>query len=420
MIKKSRPPRPQRPHRNTLAACILARDEEDVLPRCIDSLADENGPIYDELLIGLDTRTTDRTREIAERYGAKVVEIVWPVDDNERDFAAARNAVEDAATSDYIYWQDADEVLAAGHGVIRDIVRQGILASARPIIVFTRDKFGNRELAYPRQDVLHRRKTHRWAGRYHEWTEGPLGTVYSNIEVEHQDRPGGDRPHGDSFGMLCGNFDAATTPWHERHMFYLAREHAGKTGPGAIGHWVTALSLIEKLLQHKAQASGSPFQSSHACLIAGELCARLDEPDEARRWYLRAIEHWAAWSEPYYALGVLCYSIALQHLENNKTAQPKERIRDDIIKLLFQEAAAWLMAGAQFEPPAYYTDLTLYQWRRYEALAVVLARLGRLGEAYIWLQRAIANCPQNEQLKAQLAQLEAAMGKPEEAGEFAC
>lgn len=399
------------PHRNTLAVCILARDEEDMLPACLDSMRDEAGPIYDEVVIGLDTRTTDRTRDIALAYGAKVVDITWPEADTERDFATARNAVEEASRSDYLYWQDADEVLVAGHQAIRDVVREGVLLSVRPVIVFSRDKFGAKELAYPRQDLLHRRTTHKWRGRFHEWTEGPLGGVRADIEIEHRDRPGGDRPHGDTFTMLRSNFEESTTPWHERHMFYLAREHAGTTGPGSRGHWITALSIIEKLLQHKAMATGSPFQSSHACLIAGELCNRLDDPDEARRWFLRAIEHWAAWAEPYYALGVLCYSIALQHLEGNKTARQDDQVKPDVIRVLFQEASGWLIAGAQYDPPAYYTDLTLYQWRRYEALAVCLARLGRLPEAFIWLQRAIANCPENEALRKQLEQLEAAMPK---------
>lgn len=404
----------RRPRHNTLAACILARDEEDMLPGCIDSLKDEAGPVYDEIVIGLDTRTTDRTREIALAYGAKIVEIAWPESDEERDFGAARNAVEAATTADYLYWQDADEVLVKGHQAIRDVVREGRLPSVRPVIVFSRDKFAQKELAYPRQDLLHRRTTHKWNGRFHEWTEGPVGGARADIEVEHRDRPGGDRPHGDTFAMLRGNFVESTMPWHERHMFYLAREHAGRpAGADARGHWITALCIIEKLLQHKAIATGSPFQSSHACLIAGELCSRLDDPDEARAWYLKSIQAWAAWAEPYYALGVLCYSVALQHLANNKKAPANEQVKPDVIKVLFQEAAGWLIAGAQYEPPAYYTDLTLYRWRRYEALAVCLARLGRLPEAYIWIQRAISNCPENEMLKQQLAQLEAAMPKPE-------
>ena len=258
------------------------------------------------------------------------------------------------------------------------------------MIVVSRDQFGAKEQAYPRQDLLHRRGTHRWVGKLHEQTEGPPGEVRADIEVEQLERPGGDRPHGDTFELLRSELAESGDPWHERHLFYLAREYAGH------GLACEAVALIEMLIQHKSPNTGYPIQSSHACLIAGEITNQRGDFEAARHWYLRAVQEWAAWAEPHYALGLLCYSVAMKHIEHSDAA--------DVIQALFEEAVGWLMAAAQYQPPAYFTDLTLYSWRRYEALSVCLARVGRNAEAIIWLQRAIAGCPQHDGLRQRLVE----------------
>jgi tetratricopeptide (TPR) repeat protein len=82
---------------------MIVRNEERNLGRCLDSIRD----LVQELIV-VDTGSTDRTREIALDYGARVVDMVWC-----DDFAAARNCFMDAATGDYILWMDADDVLPA-------------------------------------------------------------------------------------------------------------------------------------------------------------------------------------------------------------------------------------------------------------------------------------------------------------------
>ena len=65
----------------TISLCMIVKNEEKVLARCLDSLVS----LVDEMVI-VDTGSTDRTREIAAGYGARVYEFDW-VD----DFSAARN-----------------------------------------------------------------------------------------------------------------------------------------------------------------------------------------------------------------------------------------------------------------------------------------------------------------------------------------
>ena len=85
----------------TISLCMIVKNEEKILRRCIDSLKG----IYDEAII-VDTGSTDCTKAIAGEYTDKVYDFEW-ID----DFAAARNFAMSKATCDYIYMADADEVL---------------------------------------------------------------------------------------------------------------------------------------------------------------------------------------------------------------------------------------------------------------------------------------------------------------------
>lgn len=85
----------------TISLCIIVKNEELVLERCLDSLQG----LMDEIII-VDTGSSDRTKEIAKRYTDQVYDYKW-VD----DFADARNYAASFATCDYIYTADADEVL---------------------------------------------------------------------------------------------------------------------------------------------------------------------------------------------------------------------------------------------------------------------------------------------------------------------
>jgi tetratricopeptide (TPR) repeat protein len=82
-----------------VSVCLIARNEEAVLPRCLASVAD----LGHELIV-VDTGSTDRTREVARQLGARVFDFPWC-----DDFAAARNQCLRHATGDWIFWLDADE-----------------------------------------------------------------------------------------------------------------------------------------------------------------------------------------------------------------------------------------------------------------------------------------------------------------------
>jgi len=80
---------------------MIAKNEEKYLEQCLNSVKG----IVDEIII-VDTGSTDKTKEIAKKFNAKVIDFRW-ID----DFSAARNEGIKHATKDWILVLDADETL---------------------------------------------------------------------------------------------------------------------------------------------------------------------------------------------------------------------------------------------------------------------------------------------------------------------
>ncbi|AKN33632.1 glycosyl transferase [Clostridium carboxidivorans P7] len=82
-----------------ISLCMIVKNEEENLPRCLESVKD----IVDEMII-VDTGSSDKTVEIAKNYGAKIYYFEWC-----NDFSTARNESLKYATKDWIFIMDADD-----------------------------------------------------------------------------------------------------------------------------------------------------------------------------------------------------------------------------------------------------------------------------------------------------------------------
>ncbi|MBI2657731.1 glycosyltransferase [Candidatus Woesearchaeota archaeon] len=87
--------------KQTISLCMIAKNEEKYLEQCLDSVKD----LADEIII-VDTGSTDKTKEIAKKFNAKIIDFKW-ID----DFSAARNESLKHATKDWILVLDADEAI---------------------------------------------------------------------------------------------------------------------------------------------------------------------------------------------------------------------------------------------------------------------------------------------------------------------
>ena len=84
-----------------ISACLITYNEERNLPRCLKSVA----PLVDEILV-VDSDSTDATRDIAGKFGARVVPQAW------LGYVGQKNFALDQATHPWILSIDADEEIS--------------------------------------------------------------------------------------------------------------------------------------------------------------------------------------------------------------------------------------------------------------------------------------------------------------------
>ena len=163
----------------TVSLCMIVKNEEKILARCLDSYAD----LMDEIII-VDTGSTDGTKEIAANYTDKIYDFTWI-----GDFAAARNFAFSKAGMEYIYSADADEVLDENN---RDDFRK-LKETLLPEIDIVQMYYAN-QLAHGtiynfdrelRPKLFKRLRTFQWQGAIHEQV-GLEPVIYdSEIEIQH-------------------------------------------------------------------------------------------------------------------------------------------------------------------------------------------------------------------------------------------
>lgn len=87
--------------RPTISVCMIVKNEEKHLPRCLGSIRE----LADEIIV-VDTGSDDKTVEIAKQFDCKIFHFPW-----QGDFSSARNESLRHATCDWIFIIDADEEL---------------------------------------------------------------------------------------------------------------------------------------------------------------------------------------------------------------------------------------------------------------------------------------------------------------------
>ncbi len=207
-----------------ISLCMIVRDEELVLPRCLDSVEG----IFDEIII-VDTGSKDSTREIAEERVGKVYDFKW-VD----DFSAARNYAFSLAKGDWLMWLDADDVI---EGENRALLSEQIAAldADMPDVVMLPynvgfDENGRVTLSYERERIIRASSGMRFEGAVHEAIAPRGKVIHGRAAVSHRKlRP---NPPGRNLSILEKLAKRGLEP---RMRYYYARElfEAGRLGEAA-------------------------------------------------------------------------------------------------------------------------------------------------------------------------------------------
>ncbi|MBI3209818.1 MAG: glycosyltransferase family 2 protein [Candidatus Solibacter usitatus] len=159
-----------------ISATIITHDEEQNIARAIESLR-----CCDEIVV-VDSGSGDRTVEIAQKLGARVVETHW------RGYAAQKNFAVEQAAHDWILSIDADEALSeALEGDIWLLKKHGprFDAYTMPRMAQYLGKWILHSGWYPDRKVrLYHRSKAKWEGEFvHESVHvtGTVGHIDSNL-----------------------------------------------------------------------------------------------------------------------------------------------------------------------------------------------------------------------------------------------
>ena len=199
----------------TLGLCIIAKNEEEVLGRCLQSAR----PFVDEIVVA-DTGSRDKTREIAASFGAAVYDYPW-----QDDFAAARNFSFSRAHTDYILWLDCDDVIEPQFFAAFDALKRGLDGSVDAYMLPYRagvDDRGNAALVFYRERIVRRACGFVWEGAVHEAMSVGGNVVWGEAAVTHR-KPDGRAAGDRNLRIFAKAFSRGKMPC-EREKFYFARE----------------------------------------------------------------------------------------------------------------------------------------------------------------------------------------------------
>lgn len=141
-----------------LSVIIISLNEERNIKRCLTSVK----ALADEILI-LDSNSTDKTKEIAESFGARVIQKEF------EGYVNARRDIERMATHDFILAIDADEALSEElhHSILelkKNWTKDGYYVARRTNYCGI---WVNHSGWYPDRKLrLYKRKSGEWSGKY--------------------------------------------------------------------------------------------------------------------------------------------------------------------------------------------------------------------------------------------------------------
>lgn len=349
--------------RPLLSASLIVRDEEAMLPECLESLQ-----VLVEEIVVVDTGSVDDTVAVARRYGAKVFHRPW--DD---DFSAARNASLDQVTGKWVLYIDADERL-----VVTDREAVTELLRCSPEVGFRIDFRPHRAMTpYVEYRLWRNDPRIRFVGSIHERV---VGAIHAVAELE-------DRPVSD-----C-------------HLLRL--EHVGYEGDQTRKH----LRNLPMLTKFVAETPEHLFAQHHLAVVLSALGR--SEAAEARLW--EALE--LARANPADPVGDMIYVNLISRLkesgrdytgllEEALTAHPESCVllwldARDLMDAgrpaealeRFETILAIVAAPPRYEKPAY--NQKLVGEDTYVAMGTCLFRLGRYAEAAEAYAKAAAAAPED-------------------------
>lgn len=356
----------------TISLCMIVKNEELTLARCLDSVAD----LVDEIII-VDTGSTDRTVQIARSYTDCVYSFQWT-----DDFAAARNESFRYATCQYILWLDADDVLLERDRCTFEVLKRQLPPNTDGVIMdihLASDGNGSPLFASRKVRLVRRKCGYRWHGRIHEDLDVKEGRILqADMAVTHRRM----EDHKLRNREILERWIAEEGEAGERKLYFYANECFDQ------GAYQTAADAFERLL---GEASGYREDHINACVRLAECYGKLENTCKQLDTLFRSFRYDVPQSD-------LCCSIGECFQKQKKW---------DMAIYWYGQAVEQQIKGFGSRP----VPLICYSWLPHVRLSYCYASKGDIPKAHEENGKALNYLPDDPNLLGNQHKLEAALSK---------
>lgn len=367
--------------------CMVAKNEERVLSRCIKSL--ENFMLSGGTVLLLDTGSTDSTVKLARSLGVVVHEVgtkfIKLIDEktsrkiNERfivggetkivkggdklfDFAEARNYIASLSPTDMVLFVDCDEVCTKmNFNRINELILEGFQQFEYHFI-YAHDSFGEPAVEFT-QSKFYDRRVVKWVGIVHEVLTGASKIMYLNKEIyllEHFQEF--HKEHRSNY-LVGLSLDCIQNPNKDRQSHYFARELMYS------GRYKSAIKEFERHIS----LHGWKLEAAQSMIYIGDIFGKLNLPDKQAEWYHKSFHFDSNRNEA-------LLKLALFYKHNNN----------------FLATLAYAKAALEIPQISYYAnDRSYYTNLPHELLYWAYGWLGNITKAREHLQIALSFQPYN-------------------------
>ena len=257
----------------SITLCMTLKDEADILVRCLESVL----PFVDEVLV-TDTGSVDGTRELlTERYGITPLQRTL---EPARFYSVTdvRNELYGLAKTDWVFYLDADEMLAAGSG-------PRLVAATRAAPATISGFFGKWSTQFEGEEVFEDYKLFTFRRGFRK-----RGLAHANAQLDIRER-GGRAAWLEGFEIA--HFPKSRGFKEKRKLYRWRLSKVIAYEPGWFRHnWFAgymefqdedferALELFRPLIESRSKFF--PVEGLNARMVAIDALLRLGRMDEAR------------------------------------------------------------------------------------------------------------------------------------------
>jgi len=276
-----------------LSVCMIVRNEEKHLERCLKSIKD----IADEIVV-VDTGSEDRTVSIAKKYTNRVYFHPW-----NDSFSEARNHYLGYARGEWIFQIDADEELVQEDiPALREAIREGGI-DAIMVQIVSHFKNGKGQAIHSVERIFRNNGVIHYEGRVHNRLVGIKNAKVFPVRLIHHGYDLGREKSREKSQRTLSllKMDLQDNPHEPLTYHYLSCCYMGQ------GMWREALDAALRAIRlAEARDDGNPIYLWSHCNAAMS-CYRLGELERAKDISLSALKKFPDHIDSHFLLGLVCF-----------------------------------------------------------------------------------------------------------------